>query len=64
MIYRGNVKLPSQHYFGHVYMLQDIMYAIKIYITERNDVTERHHIVIITWRTSAIEVIALSKTLA
>ena len=35
--------------------------AIVVDVTERNDVTKRHDIVIIIWRTSAIEVTALSK---
>ena len=38
-------------------------YAIvKVDVTERNDVTERHGIVITIWRTSAVDVAALSKT--
>ena len=38
-------------------------YAInKVNVTERNDVTKRHGIDITIWRTSTIEVTALSKT--
>ena len=41
-----------------------VTYAIvKVFVTERNDVIERHSNVIIIWRTSAIEVNALLKYL-
>ena len=40
----------------------DVMYAIvKVYITKRNDVIERHSNDITIWRVSAIEVTALLK---
>ena len=39
----------------------NVTYAIvKVYVTERNDVTKRHSNVITIWRMSAIEVTALS----
>ena len=41
----------------------DITKAIKVYITERNDVIKCHSKVITIWRTSAIEVSALLKNL-
>ena len=41
-----------------------VTYAIvKVFVTERNDVIERHSNVITIWRTSAIEVNALLKHL-
>ena len=43
----------------------EVTYGIvKIYITKRNDVIKRHSNVITIWRTSAIEVTALSKNLS
>ena len=40
----------------------EVIYGIvKIYVTERNDVIKCHSNVIAIWRTSAIEVTALSK---
>ena len=43
----------------------DVTYAtVKVYVTERNYIIERHSILVITiWRTSAIEVTALLKNL-
>ena len=42
----------------------DVMYAIfKVYVSERNDVIKRHNNVIAIWRTSAIEITALLKSL-
>ena len=42
----------------------DVTFAIvKVNVTERNDVIKRHSNVITIWRTSAVEVTALLKTL-
>ena len=42
----------------------DAMFVIvKVYVTERNNVIKRHNDVIAIWRTTAIEVTALLKSL-
>ena len=46
----------------YMYTCRTSRYAfVKFQVTERNDVTNRHVIVITMWRTSAVEVTALSK---
>ena len=57
------IKNEISHVFGmHALVVMDVMYTIvKVFVTERNDVIERHSNVITIWRTSAIEVTVLLK---
>ena len=58
----GKVKIENFLVFGVHWLYRTSRYAIvKVDVTERYDVTNRLGIVITTWRTSAIEVTALSK---
>ena len=59
----GEIKIENFHRFDIHWLYRMSSYAvIKVAVTEHNDVTKRHGIVITIWRTSAIEVTALSKT--
>ena len=55
------IKFDNFHVFDILWAYRTSRYAIvKVYVTERNDVTKRHGIVTTIWQTSAIEVTALS----
>ena len=60
----GKDKIEHFHVLWHTGCeWRTSQYAIvKVDVTESNDVTKRHGIVITIWRTSAIEMTALSKT--
>ena len=59
----GKINIDNFHVVDIYWLYWASRYTIVIFgITERNDVTKRHGIVIIIWQMSAIEVTALSKT--
>ena len=59
----GKIKIEKIYVFDIRWLYRTSQYTIvKVDVTERNDATKRHGIVIRIWRTSAIEVTALSKT--
>ena len=56
----AELKIGNFHVFDIDWLCRTSRYAIvKVDVTERNDVTKRHGIVITVWRTSATEVTAL-----
>ena len=51
----GKIKIENLHVFDIHWLYRTSRYAIvKVDVTERNDVTKCHFIVITIWRTSAI----------
>ena len=59
----GKIKIENFRVFDIHWLYRTSRYDIvKVDVTERNDVTKCHAIVIRIWRTSAFEVTALSKT--
>ena len=58
----GKIKIENFHVFDMHWLYMTPRYVIfKADVTEHNDVNKHYGIVITIWRTSAIEVIALSK---
>ena len=58
----GKINIKNFHGFDIFWLYRTSWYAIvKVEVSERNEVTKHHGIVIPIWRTSAIEVTALSK---
>ena len=59
----GKIKIENFRVFDIYCLYRTLRYAfVKVDITGRNDVNKRHDIDITMWRSSAIEVTALSKT--
>ena len=58
----GKIKIESFQVFDIHWLYRMSRYTmVKVYVTECNDATERHGIVITIWLMSAIEVTPLSK---
>ena len=59
----GKIKIENFQVFDIHWLYRTSRYVtVKVDVTERNGVSKRNGIVITIWRTSAIEVTALSKT--
>ena len=58
----GKTKIKHFHVFDLHWLYTTSWHTIvKVYVTERNDVTKRHGVVITIWQVSAIKVTAFSK---